>query len=103
LTAIGQISTEAVPTAFNLDPEGKFLFVGDSESDRLTSYRVNDDAGELTALETYSVGRNPMWVLMTSLEDWGCSWDLYKRSTICEIQAKEKRRKQCLGHGKERP
>ena len=32
LTAIGQISTEAVPSAFSLDPEGKFLFAAGSES-----------------------------------------------------------------------
>lgn len=67
LTAIEQVSTEAVPTSFSLDPEGKFLFVAGSESGRLASYRVNGDTGELTPLETYCVGNNPMWVLMTSL------------------------------------
>ena len=67
LTAIGQISTEAVPSAFSLDPEGNFLFAAGSESGRLASYRVNADTGELTPLETYSVGKRPMGVLMTSL------------------------------------
>jgi len=67
LTAIGQVSTEAVPSAFSLDPEGKFLFAAGSASGRLASYRINGDTGGLTPLETYSVGNRPMWVLVTSL------------------------------------
>ena len=67
LTAIGQVSTEAVPHAFSLDPEGKFLFAAGSDFGRIASYRINGDTGELTSLETYSVGQMPMWVLMTSL------------------------------------
>jgi 6-phosphogluconolactonase len=67
LTAIGQVATEAVPSAFSLDPEGKFLFAAGSQSGRLASYRINGDTGELTPLETYAVGQRPMWVLITSL------------------------------------
>ena len=67
LTAIGHVSTEAAPSAFSLDPEGNFLFAAGSASNRLASYRVNSDTGELTPLETYSVGKRPMWVLMTRL------------------------------------
>lgn len=67
LTAIGQVSTEPVPSSFSLDPEGKFLFAAGSESGRLASYRINGDTGELTPLETYAVGKRPMWVLITSL------------------------------------
>ncbi len=68
LTALGQISTEAVPSAFSLDPEGKFIFAAGSESGRIASYRINADTGELAPLETYSVGKRPMGVLMTSLD-----------------------------------
>ena len=67
LTAIGRISTESVPSAFSLDPEGNFVFAAGSESGRLASYRVNADTGELAPLETYSVGKRPMGVLMASL------------------------------------
>jgi 6-phosphogluconolactonase len=67
LTAIGHVSTEAVPSAFSLDPEGNFLFAAGAESNRLAAYRVNRETGELTPLETYAVGKRPMWVLMTSL------------------------------------
>ena len=67
LTAIGQVSTEAVPNAFSLDPEGKFIFAAGAASGRLASYLINGDTGELTALETYSVGQRPGGVLVTSL------------------------------------
>ena len=69
LTAIGQVSTEAVPNAFSLDPEDKFIFAAGSASGRLASYRINGDTGELTPLETYSVGKRPSSVLVTSLGD----------------------------------
>jgi 6-phosphogluconolactonase (cycloisomerase 2 family) len=67
LTAIGHVSTEAVPSAFSLDPEGNFLYAAGSTSNRLAAYRVNRETGELTPLETYAVGKRPMWVLMTRL------------------------------------
>ncbi len=65
LTPIGRVPTEAVPRAFSLDPEGDFLFAAGLESGRLVSYRVNRDTGELDLIETYSVGKAPMWVLVT--------------------------------------
>jgi 6-phosphogluconolactonase len=67
LTAIGHVSTEAVPGAFSLDPEGAFLFAAGNQSGRLASYRINGETGALTPLETYAVGQRPMWVLMTRL------------------------------------
>jgi 6-phosphogluconolactonase len=67
LTAIGRVATEAVPSAFSLAPEGHFLFATGSASNRLASYRVNRETGALTPLETYTVGKRPMWVLMTRL------------------------------------
>lgn len=67
LTAIGHVSTEAVPNAFSLDPEGNFIFAAGAASGRLASYRINGDTGALTPLETYSVGQRPGGVLVTSL------------------------------------
>jgi len=67
LTAIGRVSTEAVPSAFSLDPEGNFLFAAGSESGQLASYRVDANTGTLTPLDTYSVGKRPMGVLTTNL------------------------------------
>ncbi|MFC1988937.1 lactonase family protein [Chloroflexota bacterium] len=67
LTPIGRMPTEAIPRAFSLDPEGNFLFAAGLESGRLAAYRINTDTGELEPLETYAVGKSPMWVLITRL------------------------------------
>ena len=67
LTAIGQTSTEPVPSAFSLDPAGRFVFAAGSASGRLASYRVNGETGALTPLSTYVVGQRPQAVLATRL------------------------------------
>jgi 6-phosphogluconolactonase len=69
LTSLGQVPAEAVPGAFSLDPEGKFIFAAGTASGRLGSYRIDVETGKLTPLETYSVGKRPAWVLITSLGD----------------------------------
>src|SRR5215831_1850837 len=69
LTAIGRVATEAVPSAFSLDPEGHFVFAAGSASGRLAAYRINGETGALTPLETYAVGQRPMGVLITRLGD----------------------------------
>ncbi|MFC1990143.1 lactonase family protein [Chloroflexota bacterium] len=65
LTRIGIVPTEAIPRAFSLDPEGKFLFATGLESGRMASYRINGNTGELEPIETYTIGKTPMWVLIT--------------------------------------
>ncbi|WP_300539843.1 beta-propeller fold lactonase family protein [uncultured Nocardioides sp.] len=67
MTAAGRVSTEAVPSAFSLDPEAKFLYAAGSETGVLASYSINGDSGELTPMETYPVGKRPMEVQTTSL------------------------------------
>jgi 6-phosphogluconolactonase (cycloisomerase 2 family) len=67
LTAVGHISTEAVPTAFAIDAAGHFLFAAGTATGRLASYRINGETGRLTALETYAVGQRPAAVLVTRL------------------------------------
>ncbi len=69
LTAAGRASTEAVPSAFSLDPQGKFVFGAGSATGRLSSHSIDGDTGEMTALATYDVGARPMWVLTTTLGD----------------------------------
>ena len=66
-TAGGRVATEAVPRAFSLDPDGKFIFSAGLETGRLASYIVNQDSGELTPSDIYDVGNNPMWVLTVKL------------------------------------
>ena len=67
LTATGRVATEPTPRVFSLDPEGRLLVVAGQGSGRLAIYRVHDDTGVLTPLETYEGGNNPMWVLITAL------------------------------------
>ena len=69
LTAIGQAATEAVPSAFGLDPTGRFLFAAGTASGRLASYRIDPETGSLTPLATQAVGRRPAAVLAVSLGD----------------------------------
>ncbi len=65
LTALGHVATEAVPSAFGLDPTGQFVFAAGTASGRLASYHINGETGALTPLETYAVGQRPAAVLVT--------------------------------------
>jgi 6-phosphogluconolactonase len=69
LTSIGQVPTEAVPSAFGLDPEGQFVFAAGTASGHLASYRINVQTGALTPLATYAAGRRPAAVLITRFGD----------------------------------
>jgi 6-phosphogluconolactonase len=69
LTALGHVPTEAVPSAFSLDPEGHFLFAAGTASGRLASYRINGETGALTPLVTQTMGQRPAAVLATRLGD----------------------------------
>src|SRR5215467_887990 len=67
LTAAGHIPTEAVPSAFCLDPAGHFLFAVGTASGRLASYRINQQNGALSPLTVEEVGKRPAAVLATRL------------------------------------
>ena len=67
LTAAGNVPTEAVPSAFCLDPVGHFLFAAGTASGRLASYRINQQSGALTPLAVEEVGQRPAAVLATHL------------------------------------
>ena len=69
LTAVGRVATEAVPSAFSLDPTGQFVYAAGSATGRLAAYRIAGETGALTPLATYPVGQRPMWVLTTRLGD----------------------------------
>jgi 6-phosphogluconolactonase len=69
LTPIGHAATEAVPSAFSLDPSGSFLFAAGTASGKLASYRIGAETGLLTPLATQAVGRRPAAVLTLRLRD----------------------------------
>ena len=66
LTPTGHTPAEPVPRAFNLDPDGKFLYAAGLESGRLTGYRIGE-TGRLEPLKTYPLGTRPMWVSILQL------------------------------------
>ena len=61
LTAIDRVPTEPIPRVIAVDPEGKYFFAAGLESGRLAVYRIVDTSG-LDHVETYDVGKAPMWV-----------------------------------------
>jgi 6-phosphogluconolactonase len=67
LTALGQVTTEAVPSAFGLDPAGRFVAAAGTVTGRLAVYRIHGETGVLSPLETYAVGQRPMGVLVTQV------------------------------------
>ena len=75
------VPTEVKPRELELDPEDKFLFVVGEELGRMASYRVLDD-GKLKQLESRSVGKNPMWVLVTRQESLDVSADASKSASV---------------------
>ena len=69
LTALGHVATEAVPSAFGLDPAGRFAAAAGTATGRLAVYRIQGETGALTPLATYAVGQRPMAVLITQVGD----------------------------------
>lgn len=63
LTVAGHAPTEAVPSAFCLDPAGRFLFAAGTASGRLASYRIDQETGALAPLAAEAVGQRPAAVL----------------------------------------
>ena len=59
--------TEAVPSAFSLDPSGRYVFAAGSATNRLAAYSIDGQSGAMTALETYDVGARPMSVLTVTV------------------------------------
>ena len=67
LTARGHAATEAVPSAFGLDPAGRFAAAAGTATGRLAVYRIHGETGALTHLATDPVGQRPMAVLITQV------------------------------------
>ena len=65
LKSIGQVPAETNVRSISLDADGNFLYTVGLDSGRLASYRVNPDTGELKLHETYTVGKEPWWLLIT--------------------------------------
>lgn len=66
LTAMGQTGCVPTPRSFDIDPAGRFLYVGGELSGKLGCYRIAPDSGDLTLFETIPVGARLWWVLAVS-------------------------------------
>ncbi len=67
LTPADHAATEAVPSAFSLDPSGRYVFAAGSATGQLASYSIDGKTGAMSPLGAYAVGERPMWVLTTTL------------------------------------
>ncbi|HTV89002.1 MAG TPA: beta-propeller fold lactonase family protein [Stellaceae bacterium] len=67
LTAAGHAATEAVPSAFCLDPTGRFLYAVGTASGRLASYRIDQQSGVLAPIGVQAVGRRPAAILAAQI------------------------------------
>jgi len=70
LTALGQQPTEPIPRTFGIDPQGRFLYAAGQGTGCLAAYRIaagrGAAKGTLDPLDTYDVGKRPMWVMILS-------------------------------------
>ena len=68
LRRFGHFSVPASPRSFNIDPTGEYLYCAGESANIMTSYRVDAATGELHALQDYEVGKQPFWVMVTTLD-----------------------------------
>lgn len=62
LTAVGHQAVEGVPREFDIDPSGKFIFVGGQEAKRLNSFSISPTTGLLSPIEAFDTSGNPIWL-----------------------------------------
>jgi 6-phosphogluconolactonase len=67
LTHTGWTPAQPRPRAFMLDPTGHYLVSAGFETGNLTSYRIDQQKGTLTELESVHAGNVPMWVLIVEI------------------------------------
>ena len=66
LSPTGHSPTKECPRAFDVDPDGRFLYAGSDHSGRVTSHKI-DSTGLLHSLDVYELGMWPSWVLPVKL------------------------------------
>ncbi|MCZ6679252.1 MAG: beta-propeller fold lactonase family protein [Candidatus Poribacteria bacterium] len=67
LSPFGHFSVPASPRSFNIDATGTYLYCAGEAADIMTCYRVDSATGQLHALADYAVGKQPFWVMVTTL------------------------------------
>ena len=67
IEAMGHFPVPSSPRSFNIDPSGRFCYCAGEQADRMHSFAVNQDTGQLEPLDEYDVGSSPFWVLALDL------------------------------------
>jgi 6-phosphogluconolactonase len=67
LSPFGYYSVPASPRSFNIDPTGAYLYCAGEAANRMVAYRVDEATGALHPLAEYAVGRQPFWVMATTV------------------------------------
>jgi len=67
LTASGQVPTEKTPRSFDIEPLGKFLYAAGESSGKVAAYRIDEATGLPEWFHTYTVGKQPWWVMAVDL------------------------------------
>lgn len=67
LSPFGYFAVPPSPRSFNIDPSGAYLYCAGEAADRMTAYRVEPATGALHPLQDYAVGKQPFWVMVTTV------------------------------------
>jgi 6-phosphogluconolactonase len=67
MTLVEQVPTETQPRTIAVDPSGRHLLAAGQLSHHVMVYAIDQEAGRLTILARYSVGRNPNWIEVVTL------------------------------------
>ena len=68
VTLVGHQPTEAQPRGFQIDSTGQWLLAVGQASHQLTAYRIDPASGQLAAVTTLPMGKNPNWVEIVDLK-----------------------------------
>ncbi len=55
------------PRSFNIEATGQYLYCAGETADKIRSFKINQQNGNLSQLADYNVGNKPFWVMATIL------------------------------------
>ena len=66
LRALGQTATEANPRSFTIHENGRFLYAGGQDTDRLAIF-ARAGNGRLSRIDTVATGKRPWWLQLVTI------------------------------------
>ena len=67
LRTFGHFPVPSSPRSFNIDPTGRFCYCAGESADRMRSFSVDQNTGQLEPLDEFDVGKSPFWVMVLGL------------------------------------